>query len=176
MADTFLRLANEARTKTIGVGLVMKNDIIPWFLVAGFVVLANLGVIWLAGSFNDSLKFDEVAIRVATSSGYLYIILIILAVFVARRSKGAWSFVVAVLLIGLFRTPFNPTLAFELLPHTLLNAMCGMLGLLAAGRLVELIQISYVAKLTEPRISVSVVILYVVIIVTMVAFTFPRFW
>lgn len=176
MADTFLRLANEAHTKTIGIGLVMKNDIIPWFLVAGFVVLANLGVIWLAGSFNQSLDFARVSALVMQGSNYLYVILIILAVFIARRSKGAWSFVVAVLLIGLFRMPIFPTLAFELLPYTLLNAMCGMLGLLAAGRLVELIQISYVAKLTEPRISVSVVILYVVIIVTMVAFTFPRFW
>ncbi len=180
MAYNLLAIAQGNRTKHIGVRLVLKYDILPWFVSAGIALLLFIGVAVLAHGANPQMTSDDVVANVYSWARPFYYALIVLAVFLARRSRDIWTWVLAGILIIFFVPQVFTNLAVAIFPNSILQAMVAMLGFLAVGRVVEYIHMRYIVGLTEPTLSVAALVSYGILIsgalVCDTSFFFNLFW
>lgn len=91
MAQNFLNIALDNHTERIGALLIIKRDIVPWVARAGFSLLIFIGVSALVSSANPNLNNGDAVANIYTWARPFYFALIVLAVFLARRSKDAWT-------------------------------------------------------------------------------------
>lgn len=158
------------KQKSISASTVFKKDIVPWLASSVLAMLAFLVVSLIIASANPDVDGVDARVVLFGRATIFYWVLIIGACFMARRSKSAWTWVLSAVLIFLFLPQIAPTLATTLFPHSILQSLIAMLGLLALGRLVEYLYIRYHIKLAEPTLSTRAIVLYA--IVCLVSFFF----
>lgn len=156
---------------------VMRGDIIPWVLSGAMMTLIYVAIVYIVvAASHDSVTFTEAAVNLPS---YSFLTLAILGCVLARRSKGAWTWILAAVLFLFFTKSTHMTFAAYLLPNGILPMMFAMLGLLAVGRIVEYLHMRYVIELDEPRLTtggwVSYLLLVVVAIVMNSALIFDLF-
>lgn len=130
-----------------------KKDLIPWVASAGLALLIFSGVSGLVSSANPILNEGDAIANLYTWARPLYFALVVAVVFLARHSKDVWTWVLAVLLIIFFIPQGATNIANALMPNSILQALIAMIGLLAAGRVVEYIQMRYMTGLREPALT-----------------------
>ena len=176
MAQNFLNIALDNHTERIGALLIIKRDIVPWVASAGFSLLIFIGVSALVSSANPNLNNGDAVANIYTWARPFYFALIVLAVFLARRSKDAWTWIIAVTLIIFFISQGATNIANALLPNSIFQALIAMIGFLAAGRIVEYIHMRYITQLPEPTLTRSALASYMVLILGAIFMDTPIFF
>lgn len=149
---------------------VIKSDILWWLTGAGVALALYLGVAAMLGDVRPDIDNVDISGQLYIWARYFYWALVVVAVLIARRSKGAWTWVLSAILIIAFVTFQRPTFAVVLLPNSILPAVTAMLGLLAIGRIVEYLVMRYSTKLKEPTLGVGALIVYMTVILIAVGF------
>lgn len=164
MTRSLLAIAQNNKTERIGLWLVMKSDILPWLASIGVVGLLFLGVSALVGSFNPSMTSDDVVANLYSRAAPFYYALIVLAVFMSRRSRDKWTWLLAAVLIIFFVSQVSINFAVHLWPNSIARALIAMVGFLAFGRLVEYLHMRYVVNLDVPSLSFFATMAYVLLV------------
>lgn len=139
----------------------LKKDIIPWTLAASVIVtlFALMGLLITAAlpikaNYQDGL-------------GVLYSnILLVMALVTAgcitarRRPKDVWTWALALLVIFIYVPQNHMTISVYLSPNGILQAMVGMIGLLAVGRIFEYFYVRDVVKLQGIFMPKSTIAIY----------------
>lgn len=166
MTESLLTLrAHESMT--INLRAVLYKDILPWVGASLLVVLLNIGMVALIGgtlSSTDAFNFSKASAYLYQQTFPLYI-LTLLGCFLARRSRSTWTWVAAGLIIILFAPQTHMTFAISLFPNSTLPMMIAMIGILAAGRLVEYLNIKYNIQLKELTLTTGSLAAYLSVIV-----------
>lgn len=176
MTRNLLSIAQSGKTQRIGLWIIVKNDIIPWFVSAGFALLLFAGVATLIGGVRPDMSNADATANLYTWARPFYIALVILACLLARRSRDIRTWVLAGILIIFFIPQTAVNFAIALWPNSILQAMIAMLGFLAAGRVVEYIHMRYVVKLDEPILSLTAFIGYMLLVCGAIFLDAPLFF
>lgn len=176
MAQNFLTIALRNRTNKIGLWVIFKTDLLPWLASAGLVLLIFVGVSSLVGDTNPNLNEGDATANLYTRARPLYYALIVLAVFSARRSKNVWTWTISIFLIIFFIPQNGNNIANALMPNGILQPLIAMLGILAAGRIVEYVRMRHIIQLSEPILSVVAVLAYGVIVLLSLLMLMPAFF
>lgn len=174
--QNFLVIAQNNRTQQIGLWLVLKSDIVPWLTSVGMSLLLFVGISALVSGANPSVTSDDAVANLYTWARPLYYALIVLAVFMARRSRNIWTWVIAVILILFFIPQYSTNIANSLMPNSILQAMVALVGFLSIGRLIEYVHMRYVVKLEEPTLSMGALAGYIVLVCGAVFLDVPLFF
>jgi len=152
--------------KLITVWSILKADIFPWILSAGFTLLLFAGVVLLIGSANPKHNSDfiEASAALYTFGAPFYYALVVLACLLARRSRDVGTWILVGVLIIFFVPQTEVNLAVAILPNSVLAAITAMIGFLALGRIVEYLRMRYVIKLDKPQLSVGAFVLYCLLV------------
>ena len=173
MASNFLSIARDNRAQHINLWVIIKSDIAPWLASAGFVLLLFAGVAALIGGTRPDMSSSDTTANLYTWAQPFYFALVVLACFLARRSRDAWTWVLAGILIIFFVPQTETNLAVAILPNSIFQAIVAMIGFLAAGRLIEYLHMRYVVKLEEPTLSVAALSSYGLLVCSAIFFDAP---
>lgn len=170
MNRNFLSFQADAKSRITAL-TVIKNDVLPWLLSAGVVLVVLFGVTALVASVDSSGQTDyiEASANLFIYGRFFYWALIVVVVCLARRSLGAWTWITTAILILFVLPQSYTTLAIMAMPNGLLGSMVVMLGLLAIGRLVEYLWMRYRIGLKKPRLSAGAIAVYVFVVVASVS-------
>ena len=149
---------------------VVKADLIPWTIGFGFAFLLYFGVSALLKSVRPDMSNLDVSAILYTWGEYFLWGLIVLALLIARRSKDAWTWVLAVILIFIFLPQTEMTLAIDILPNSILQPMVAMIGLLSLGRIIEYLHMRYSIGLDEPSLTIGTIASYAILILIAIMF------
>lgn len=120
---------------------------------------------------NPSVDDEYISGALYTWGQYFLWALLVLAVFASRRSKDIWTWVLSAILIFVFLPQYGGmNLAISLLPNSILYPLFALLGLLAAGRIVEYVHTRYFVGIKEPRLSFCAATVYIAMIAIAVLF------
>lgn len=170
MARGILDLHERGET-TISSWRILKADIIPWLLSSGFVVLLYLGVEAMLRDANPNANDDYISGTLYTWGQYFLWALLVLAVFAARRSKDAWTWVLAAILIFVFLPQYGGmNLAISILPNSVLYPIFAMLALLSTGRIAEYLYVRHRIGIKEPRLSIAAITVYILTVLISILF------
>lgn len=176
MAQNFLAIAQHHQTERISLWIVVKHDFMPWLLSASFALLVFTGISLLVSSANANVSEEDAIAVLYSRAQLLYIALIAIAVFAARRSKSIWTWVLSVLLVIFFLPQNANNLVNAIAPNSIAQAIVAMIGFLATERLIEYIQMRYVIKLEKPTFSVGAWVGYITLILCVVILEAPLFF
>ena len=165
MAQNFLTIAQNNKTDTIGLGLVLKHDFLWWILGAGASMLLFAGVFALTASVRPDMDTMDVGSILFTTGRPFYYALVVIGVLLARRSFNAWTWILIGILVFGFMDQSSFSFSVVWMPHSILYTMIAMIGLLALGRIIEYLHMHYIVKLDEPRLSVGGWFVYMTLII-----------
>lgn len=172
MAHNLVTLPTDERER-ITLLTIVRRDIAPWLLAAGIAMGLWFAVALVTRSANPNMSPDDAdAVLFTTGRTFIWAV-IVLAVFIARRSRDTWTWALIVLLILLFIDARSFSLTTTALPNSPLYALTAMIGLLAFGRLVEYIHMRYVVTLSEPTLTSPAIIGYCTLIIATIIFNTP---
>lgn len=162
MAISLLGLAKKS-SADIDCRGVVRGDVVPWALSGALMTLLYIAMVYtVVIASHESVTFARAAANLSLAP---FLALAVLGSVVARRSRDIWTWVLAVVLILFFARSTHTTLAAYWLPNGPLTMVCAMLGLLAAGRIVEYLHMRYVIQLQEPRLTTGGWVTYLLLTV-----------
>lgn len=161
---------------SIGLRFIFRHDVLWWLIGAGVALLLFIGMLEFMKSLRPDLDPLDVSGIFFISARPFYYALVVIAVLLARRSLSLWSWVLSVILAVGFMSPSSFSLSTVLMPNSVLYTVIAMIGLLAAGRLVEYVYARYIRKSDGPRLSIGGWMVYVALCISAALVNSPTFY
>lgn len=149
----------------ITLGAVLKADVVPWLVSVTVVFLVYLGISTVIASVNPNLPRSDSDAILYSRAFVLFVVLLVVACFMARWSRDKWTWVLAVLTVLYFLVKTNSSIAMAAFPNSILPALLAMITLLAMGRIVEYIVVRLTYRSDSPVLDPLAAIVYFLLII-----------